>query len=108
MITSHLPRSWQRRDLVVAGMVTVVEVLGLRTGPPASTPSAALGSVGLLLALAQGVPLLWRRTHPVAVLGVTTAAFVAYAVLVVPVPPDRKSTRLHSSPQIAPYAVSCY
>jgi signal transduction histidine kinase len=87
MIMPHLPRSWRRRDLVIAGVVTVVEVLGLRTGPPAPTPSALLGTVGLLLSLAQGVPLLWRRTHPVAVLAVTTAAFVAYALLLVPVPP---------------------
>jgi signal transduction histidine kinase len=87
MVTPRLPRSWRRRDLVVAGVVTLVELLGLRTGPTAPTPSAALGIVGLLLSLAQGVPLLWRRTHPTAVLGVTTAAFVAYALLLVPVPP---------------------
>jgi signal transduction histidine kinase len=87
MITPHLPRSWQRRDLVVAGVVTLVEVLGLRTGPATPAPSAALGTLGLLLSLAQGVSLLWRRTHPLAVLGVTTAAFVAYALLLVPVPP---------------------
>jgi signal transduction histidine kinase len=87
MITPHLPRSWQRRDLVIAGIVTLVELIGLRTGPPAATPSAALGTVGLLLSLAQGVPLLWRRSHPEAVLGITAAAFVAYALLLVAVPP---------------------
>jgi signal transduction histidine kinase len=87
MVTPRLPRSWRRRDLVIAAVVTVVEVLGLRTGPTAPTPSAALGTIGLLLSLAQGVPLLWRRTHPLAVLVVTTAAFVAYALLLVPVPP---------------------
>jgi signal transduction histidine kinase len=82
--------SWarpDRRDVTVATVVTVLEVLGPRTGPPRDDPSAAIALVGLLLALAQGVPVAWRRSAPEAVLAVVMAAFVAHALLVEPVPP---------------------
>jgi signal transduction histidine kinase len=76
-----------RRDVVVAGVVTVVEALSPRTGGPTDDPSALVGTVGLLLAVAQGVPLAWRRFAPEAVLGVVTVAFLGQALLVDPVPP---------------------
>jgi signal transduction histidine kinase len=76
-----------RRDLVVVAVATLVEVLGLRTGLPAPDPSAVAGIVGLLLALTQGLALLWRHRHPEAVLALVTVAFVAHALLLVPVPP---------------------
>ena len=76
-----------RRDVIVAAVVTVVEVLSPRTGPPTDDPSAVIGALGLLLAIAQGVPLAWRRDAPEVVLGVVTLAFVGQALLVEPVPP---------------------
>ena len=81
--------SWarpDRRDLTVATVVTLLEVFAPRTGPPRD-PSAAVAAAGLVLALAQGVPVAWRRTAPEAVLAVVTVAFVAHALLVEPVPP---------------------
>ena len=76
-----------RRDVVVATVVTLVEVLSPRTGGPTDDPSALLGTVGLALAVAQGVPTAWRRLAPRAVLAVVTVAFVGQALLVDPVPP---------------------
>ena len=76
-----------RRDLIVAAAVTVLELTGLRTGPPSPEPSAAVAALGLVLSVAQGVPLAWRRLHPWPVLMVVTAAFVAHALVVAPVPP---------------------
>ena len=81
------PGPLSRRDLAVITAVTVVEVVELRTGGPSGPRSAAMGAVGLLLSLAQGLPLLWVRRWPVAVLAVVSAAFVLHAVLLVPVPP---------------------
>ena len=69
-----------RRDIAVAAVITLVELLAPRTGPPASDPGPALAVVGLILASAQGVPLAWRRTSPVAVLALVTAAFLAHAL----------------------------
>jgi signal transduction histidine kinase len=91
--------SWarpDRRDVAVATVVTVLEVLGPRTGPPRDDPSAAIAVAGLVLALAQGVPLAWRRSAPEAVLAVATSAFVAQALLVEPVPPYGAWTALGS------------
>lgn len=81
---------WQRpdrRDWAVAAVVTVVQLLGVRSGPPVPDPSALVGLLGLLLSLAQGIPLLWRRSRPLPVLVVVTAAFVVHALAVAPVPP---------------------
>jgi hypothetical protein len=36
----HLSRALTRQDVAVAAVVTVVEVLGLRTGPSGPAPSA--------------------------------------------------------------------
>ncbi|HET9946332.1 MAG TPA: sensor histidine kinase [Actinomycetes bacterium] len=82
--------SWarpDRRDVAVATVVTVLEVLGPRTGPPRDDPSAAIAVAGLVLSLAQGVPIAWRRSAPEAVLAVVAVAFVAHALLLEPVPP---------------------
>jgi signal transduction histidine kinase len=82
--------SWERpdrRDVAVATVVTVLQVLAPRTGPPRDDPSTAVATAALLLALAQGVPVAWRRTAPKAVLSVVTVAFVVQALLVEPVPP---------------------
>lgn len=76
-----------RRDLAVAAVVTLLEVLAPRSGGQAADPSVLAGTVGLLLALVQGMPTVWRRGFPVAVLGIVTAAFLAQALLVQPVPP---------------------
>ena len=83
------PTSWarpDRRDVAVAAVVTLLQVFAPRTGPPRDDPSAAIVGAGLVLALAQGVPVAWRRTAPEAVLGIVTLAFVAHALLVEPVP----------------------
>ena len=82
-----LPQPLRRRDLALVGVVTLLEVIELRTGPEADPPSAAVGVLVLLLSLAQGVPLLWRRRHPWPVLAIVTAAFVLHALVHVPVPP---------------------
>ncbi len=82
--------SWarpDRRDVTVATVVTVLEVLGPRTGPGRADPSTTIAVAGLLLSLAQGVPVAWRRSAPETVLAVVTVAFVAHALLVEPVPP---------------------
>jgi signal transduction histidine kinase len=82
--------SWarpDRRDVAVATVVTVLEILAPRTGPPRDDPTAAVAAAGLVLALAQGVPVAWRRSAPETVLAVVTVAFVAQALLVEPVPP---------------------
>jgi len=73
--------------MAVATVVTVLEVLGPRTGPPRDDPSATIAVAGLVLALAQGVPIAWRRSAPETVLSVVTSAFVAQALLLEPVPP---------------------
>jgi signal transduction histidine kinase len=77
----------RRRDLALVAVVTLVEVLELRTGPGVVERSVALGVIGLALSLVQGLSLLWRRRHPELVLAVVTAAFVAHALLLAPVPP---------------------
>ena len=80
-------RTPTRRDVVVALAVTALQVVAPRTGPATEDPSAAVAVLGLLLLLAQGVPIAWRRVAPVAVLAVVGVAFVLYALVVEPVPP---------------------
>ena len=83
-LRKHRPN---RRDIAVAAVVTLVELLAPRSGPPASDPGPALAMVGLILALFQGVPLAWRRTCPGPVLVLVTVAFPVHALPLFPVPP---------------------
>ena len=76
-----------RRDVAVAAGLTLLELLSPRTGPPAADPTPALAVLGLVLAVAQGVPLAWRRTSPGPVLVIVTVAFALHALLLFPVPP---------------------
>src|SRR5438105_9067900 len=78
-----------RRDWAVAVGLTLLSVLAPRAGGPVNPqPRAAwIGLLALALALAQGVPLAWRRTRPAAVAVVVVVAYAAFGLAVDPAPP---------------------
>jgi len=78
-----------RRDWAVAAGLILLSALAPRAGGPIEPePDAAwVGPVGLGLAVAQGLPLAWRRTRPAGVAAVVVVAYAAYGLLVDPVPP---------------------
>ena len=76
-----------RRDVAVAAGLTLLELLSPRTGLPAADPTPRLAVLGLVLGVAQGVPVAWRRTSPGPVLVIVTVAFALHAALLFPVPP---------------------
>jgi signal transduction histidine kinase len=76
-----------RGDWVVAGAVTVLSVLAPRSGPPSAPDPAWVDTLGLVLAGAQGLPTAWRRIRPILVAAIVLAAYLAYALIVDPVPP---------------------
>jgi signal transduction histidine kinase len=78
-----------RRDWAVAGALTLLSALAPRAGGPAQPASdpAWVGLLGLGLAVAQGVPLAWRRLRPVPVACVVSLAYAGYGLVVDPAPP---------------------
>jgi len=78
-----------RRDWAVAAGLMLLSVLAPRFGgsdEPDPRP-AWVALVALGLAVAQGLPLAWRRWRPAAVAAVVVVAFAGYGLLVFPVPP---------------------
>ena len=77
-----------RRAASVAVVVvpTLLHVLQVRSGPPVPEPGAVVEAVTVVLALGQGLPLLWRRSRPLAAAAACLAA-TAVSLLLVPVPP---------------------
>jgi signal transduction histidine kinase len=78
-----------RRDWAVAAALTLLSALAPRVGGPveAAPVAAWIGSLGLPLAAAQGLPLAWRRSRPVPVAAVVVVAYAAYGLLIDPAPP---------------------
>ena len=78
-----------RRDWAVAAGLTLLSVLAPRGGGPSEPePVAAwIGLLGLGLAVAQGLPLAWRRSRPTGVAAVVVVAYAGYGLVVDPVPP---------------------
>jgi signal transduction histidine kinase len=78
-----------RRDWAVAAGLTLLSALAPRAGGPAEPePVAAwVGLLGLGLAVAQGLPLAWRRWRPAEVAAVVVVAFAGYGLLAFPAPP---------------------
>ena len=69
------------------GVPTLLHLLQVRSGPPlAEGPAAAAGLAVVVLAFGQGLPLLWRRSHPLQAAGACLTATLL-SVLLVPVPP---------------------
>jgi signal transduction histidine kinase len=69
-----VPARWLDAALVVALLALVVA--GASAGPPGGEPSPAV----LLLAVAQVVPLWWRRSHPLPVVAVQLAVWLVASV----------------------------
>ena len=76
-----------RGDWVVAGALTLLCGLAPRAGPPGPDHPTWMAFVGLGLALAQGLPAAWRRIRPLTAAAVVVPAYLAYALLLDPVPP---------------------
>jgi signal transduction histidine kinase len=64
-----------------------LQLLAPRTGHPATNDPAWVGPVSLALALGQGLPLAWRRLHPLAATGSVLVCYAASGVVVGLVPP---------------------
>ena len=74
--------------MVLVALVVLLQLFPLVTGqPPREETPAWVGVVSTLLALAQGVPLLWRHAHPAAALVCVQAGYAGTAVVVGLVPP---------------------
>jgi signal transduction histidine kinase len=76
-----------RGDWVVAGVLIVLCTLAPRVGPPGPDDPRWVMSLGLALAVLQGLPTAWRRVYPSAVAVVVVSAYLAYVFIVDPVPP---------------------
>ena len=88
----------RRADWLVTALVTGGALLGASLGP--MTPG--MRSLALGHAVAHGAPLLWRRTHPVVALAVSTAIVLAGVALGVP------SVGSEFAPLAAAYAVGAF
>jgi signal transduction histidine kinase len=76
------------RDWILAGVVTVLHMLAPTTGRVGAEPVPAwLGGLSLVLTLALGISLAWRRIYPRPVAALVLVATAAYEVLVAVVPP---------------------
>ncbi len=69
-------------DRLLAAAVTVLQLLNPQIGSARPDQSWLLGTAALLLALGQGVPLLWRRGRPVLVVACIGAAWLIAYLLV--------------------------
>jgi signal transduction histidine kinase len=78
-----------RRDWAVAAGLMLLSALAPRFGGPAEPESrpAWVALVALGLAVAQGLPLAWRRGRPAGVAAVVVVAFAGFGLLVFPAPP---------------------
>ena len=76
-----------RGDWVVAGVLIVLCTLAPRVGPPGPDDPRWVMSLGVGLAVLQGLPTAWRRVFPSAVAVVVVSAYLAYVFIVDPVPP---------------------
>ncbi len=78
-------------NVVLAVLITIVQVLGLRVGRPVEPSGLLSGVLGAVLipvaTLVQGMSMLWRRQRPVAVLAVCLAGYAVNSALVPGVPP---------------------
>lgn len=80
-------RQRRRLDTAAVAVVTLLHLLQVRSGPPLEQGPGPAGSVlVLVLALGQGLPLLWRRRHPLRAAAACLTATLA-SLLLVPVPP---------------------
>jgi signal transduction histidine kinase len=101
----HREGRWHGRhrsgqDAAVVVIPTLLHLLQVRSGPPlVEGPGAAGSLVVLVLALGQGLPLLWRRRHPLGAAGACLLA-TSTSLLLVPVPPY--------AAVVATYAVAAY
>lgn len=90
---AHL-RGWRRgrapgtRDWVVAVLVVIGHLAPVSTGEQsAESTSGLVANLTPLLALTSGLPLAWRRSHPVAVSAWVLPSFVVMVLLLGLVPP---------------------
>jgi len=78
-------------DVLLVVLVTALQVTGPRSGSPGQVPDLLAGpagsAVGVVVALAGGVALWWRRSWPVVVLAVCVAGYAVQAAVVPGVPP---------------------
>jgi signal transduction histidine kinase len=83
------PRRPAVRDIAIAGVITVIAVLGAYGEAHPTTPSAYFTdghhlphtpAAALLLVVLGGAALAWRQRYPRLVVGVTVAATVAYSL----------------------------
>src|SRR5439155_9398378 len=76
-------------DWAVAAGLTLLSALAPRVGGPIQPePVAAwIGPLSLGLAVAEGLPLAWRRTRPAVVAAVVVVAYAGYGLVVDPAPP---------------------
>jgi len=76
----------RRGDWAVAALATVLHVFAPRIGQPADV-AAWVAPLALLLALAQGLPLAWRRRWPVPIAGLVLGGYAIHVVAIGVVPP---------------------
>ncbi len=91
MILAVGKRRARTGNALLAVLITIVQLLGLRVGRPVEPSGVLAGVFGAVLTWAaivvQGVSMLWRRDRPVAVLAVCLAGYAVNSALVPGVPP---------------------
>ena len=75
------------RDVGVSGVVCLLALFAPVTGGSGQQATGWLGLVAIGAAIGQGVPLLWRTTHPVACSAVVLIAYAVTCILVGLTPP---------------------
>ena len=75
-------------DWVVAGVVTLLQLLAPQTGEATTGERPSwLGAIATALAVGQGLPLAWRRSYTYWVAGIVVACYGGYVIAVGVVPP---------------------